>query len=52
LGEKLRVQTTEEKKLRGTLKSVEGDVITLDTDEGEKAFSFKDVIKATTYFEW
>ena len=52
LGEKLRVQTTEEKKLRGTLNRVEGDTITLDTDEGEKAFSFKDVIKATTYFEW
>ena len=52
LGEKLRVQTTEEKKLRGTLKSVEGDLITLETEEGEKSFSFKDVIKATTYFEW
>ena len=52
LGEKLRVQTTEEKKLRGTLKSVEGDKITLDTEEGEKSFTFGDVIKASTYFEW
>ena len=52
LGEKLRVQTTEEKRLRGILKSVEGDVITLDTEDGEKSFTFKDVIKATTYFEW
>jgi len=52
LGEKLRVQTTEDKKLRGTLKSVVGDLITLDTEEGEKAFSYKDVIKASTYFEW
>ena len=52
LGEKLRVQTTEDKKLRGSLKSVEGDLITLDTEEGEKAFSYKDVIKASTYFEW
>ncbi len=52
LGEKLRVQTTEDKKLRGTLKSVEGDIITLETQEGEKSFSYKDVIKASTYFEW
>ena len=52
LGEKLRIQTTEDKKLRGTLKSVVGDLITLETEEGEKAFSYKDVIKASTYFEW
>ena len=52
LGEKLRVQTLEKKKLRGILKSVEGDKITLDTDEGEETFIFKDVIKASTYFEW
>ena len=52
LGEKLRVQTTEEKKLRGTLKSVEGNKITLDTDEGEISFAYGDVIKAATYFEW
>ncbi len=52
LGEKLRVQTTEDKKLRGTLKSVEGNKITLDTDEGEISFAYGDVIKAATYFEW
>jgi len=52
LGEKLRVQTTEDKKLRGTLKSVEGNKITLDTDEGEMSFVYGDVIKASTYFEW
>jgi len=52
LGEKLRVQTTEEKKLRGTLKSVDGDKITLDTEDGEKVFTYGDVIKAATYFEW
>ena len=52
LGEKLRVQTLEKKKLRGTLKSVEGNMITLDTDEGEETFAYGDVIKASTYFEW
>jgi len=52
IGEKLRVQTTEEKKLRGTLKSVDGNKITLETEEGEKTFVYGDVIKASTYFEW
>ncbi len=52
LGEKLRVQTTEDKKLRGTLKSVEGNKITIDTEEGEKSFTYGDVVKASTYFEW
>ena len=52
LGEKLRVDTTEKKKLRGTLKSVEGDQITLETQEGEETFAYGDVIKAATYFEW
>ncbi|MEE8587706.1 MAG: ribosome maturation factor RimP [Sulfurimonadaceae bacterium] len=52
IGEKLRVQTLEDKKLRGTLKSVEGNKITLDTEEGEKSFAYGDVIKASTYFEW
>ena len=52
LGEKLRVQTLEKKKLRGTLKSVKSDIITLDTDEGEEVFSYGDVVKASTYFEW
>ncbi|MEN8146420.1 MAG: ribosome maturation factor RimP [Campylobacterota bacterium] len=52
IGEKLRIQTLENKKLRGTLKSVEGDKITLETDEGEETFAYGDVIKASTYFEW
>ena len=52
LGEKLRVDTTEKKKLRGTLKSVEGEQITLETDEGEERFAYGDVVKAATYFEW
>ncbi len=52
LGEKVRLQTVDKEKYRGTVKSVEGDKITLTTDEGEETFSFKDIIKASTYFEW
>ena len=52
IGEKVRVQTTETKKIRGTLKSVEGSTITVETEEGDETFDFKDVIKASTYFVW
>ena len=52
LGEKVRLQTVDKEKYRGTVKSVEGDKITLTTDEGEETFSFNDIIKASTYFEW
>ena len=52
IGEKVRVQTTEKKKIRGVLKSVEGSNITVETEEGDECFSFADVIKAATFFEW
>ncbi len=52
LGEKVKLQTLEKTKHRGTLKGVEGDVIVLDTDEGEERFAFNDIAKASTYFEW
>ena len=52
LGEKLKVETTEKKKLRGTLKSVASGRITLETEDGDETFAYGDVIKAATYFEW
>jgi ribosome maturation factor RimP len=52
LGEKVRVQTLDKTKLQGTLKSVEGETITIETEEGEKSLSFNDISKASTYFEW
>ena len=52
LGEKVRVQTLDKTKLQGTLKSVEGEMITIETEEGEKSISFNDISKASTYFEW
>ncbi len=52
IGEKVRLQTVDKEKYRGTVKSVEGDKITITTDEGEETISFKDILKASTYFEW
>ncbi len=52
IGEKVKAETTEKKKLRGTLKSVASGRITLETEDGDVTFAYGDVIKAATYFEW
>jgi len=52
LGEKVKIQTADKEKLQGRLKSVEGETITLETEEGEKSIAFSDIAKAATYFEW
>ena len=52
LGEKVRVQTLDKTKIQGTLKSVDGEMITIETEEGEKCIPFSDISKASTYFEW
>jgi len=52
IGEKVRIQTVDKEKFRGKLKSVEGETITLETEEGEKSIAFSDISKAATYFEW
>ncbi len=52
LGEKIRFTTSDKVKRQGTLKSVEGDKITVTTDEGEETYAFGDILKASTFFEW
>lgn len=52
VGEKVSVTTTAKEKLRGELISVEGDVITLNTEDGEAVVNYSDINKARTYFEW
>ncbi|WP_345977114.1 ribosome maturation factor RimP [Sulfurimonas sp. HSL3-7] len=52
LGEKVRVQTLDKTKLKGTLKSVTDGVITIESEEGDVSVDFNDIAKASTYFEW
>lgn len=52
LGENVRFTTADKEKHRGTVKSVDGDKITIVTDEGEETYAFGDIVKASTYFEW
>lgn len=52
LGEKVKITLTDKEKLKGTLKSVEGSDITIETEEGDKTVAFGDIKSAATYFEW
>lgn len=52
VGEKIAVTLKDKEKLRGQLKGVEADVITIEMQEGEASVAFDDVVKASTYFEW
>lgn len=52
LGEKVKMQTLDKTKLKGTLKSVTGSAITIESEEGDVSVDFNDIAKASTYFEW
>ena len=52
IGEKVKIQTFDKEKLRGTLIGVDGTSITIETSEGERSLDFGQISKASTYFEW
>jgi len=52
IGEKIKLKATEAGKHTGALKSVEGDTITVETDNGDVKIALSDIIKAKTTFEW
>jgi len=52
LGEKVSLLCSDKSKIRGELKSVEADRLTLETEDGLVSVDFSDVSKAKTYFEW
>jgi ribosome maturation factor RimP len=52
IGEKVKMQTLDKTKLKGTLKSVIDGVITIESEEGDVSVDFNDIAKASTYFEW
>lgn len=52
IGEKVSLLCSDKSKYRGTLKSVEGNKITVETDEDEQTLEYNEITKAKTYFEW
>ena len=52
IGEKVSLLGDEKLKIKGILTSVEGNTITIKTEEEDVQIDFNDVLKAKTYFEW
>jgi len=52
IGEKVSLLCSDKSKIRGVLKSVDANNITVQTDEESKTVAYSDITKAKTYFEW
>ncbi len=54
IGEKVKITTTDNIKIRGTLLRVDGDIITVDDTISmlDVSIPFSEVSKASTFFEW
>jgi ribosome maturation factor RimP len=52
VGEKVSITTKAKEKILGTLLSIEDEILTIQTDDGEVKINYSDINKARTYFEW
>ena len=52
IGENVSVQTKDKEKIKGILSEINGDTISLNTDDGVQEIDYKEITKAKTYFEW
>lgn len=52
IGENVSLLCSDKSKLRGVLKSVEGNKITLESEDESVSVEYNDISKAKTYFEW
>ena len=52
VGEKLKLKVPGADRLKGTLRSADGQGIILETKHGDESYAYSDILKAKTYFEW
>jgi len=52
IGEKVRLKVPGQDRLRGTLVSADDQGIVVETKHGEEAYTYGEIAKAKTYFEW
>ena len=52
IGEKVRLKVPGQDRLRGTLIAVDDQGITVETKHGEESYTYGEIAKAKTYFEW
>jgi ribosome maturation factor RimP len=52
VGEKVSLLCSDKSKVRGLLENVDGNRITVQTDDETVTVDYNDITKAKTYFEW
>ena len=52
IGEKVRLKVPGQDRLRGTLIAADDQGITVETKRGEETYTYNEIAKAKTYFEW
>jgi len=52
IGERVKLKVPHEDRLRGILKSADNSGITIETKHGEESYSYSEIAKAKTYFDW
>jgi ribosome maturation factor RimP len=52
IGEKVSLVCSDKSKVRGLLESVDGNTLSVKTEDENVTVEYSDVVKAKTYFEW
>ena len=52
IGEKVRLKVPGQDRLRGTLVAADERGVTVETKHGEETYTYGEIAKAKTYFEW
>ena len=52
IGEKVRLKVPGQDRLRGTLTAADDRGVTVETKHGEETYTYGEIARARTYFEW
>lgn len=52
IGEKVKLKVPSQDRLKGVVKSADSEGITIETKHGEESYSYDEIAKAKTYYDW
>ena len=52
IGEKVKLKVPGQDRLKGILKSANSDGITVESKHGDESYSYGEIAKAKTYYDW
>lgn len=52
IGEKVKLKVPGQDRLKGVMKSADSDGVTIETKHGEESYSYGEIGKAKTYYDW